>query len=58
MKKGAIPSKSRVRPLNPVQEDNLQKPINEWVVKGVIEPLVSLWDLLLVPVKNNARRRR
>ena len=39
---GAIPYKSRVRPLNPDQKENLQDQIDEWLEQGVIEPLKPL----------------
>ena len=48
---GAIPYKSRVRPLNPDQKDNLHTTINEWLEQGVIKPSVSPWASPLVPVK-------
>ena len=55
---GAIPYKSRVRPLNPDQKDNLRKQIDVWLEQGVIEPLVSLRGSHLVPVKKKDRRTR
>ena len=55
---GVIPSKSRVRPLNPDPKDNLQKQIAKWLEQGVIEPSVSPWVLLLVPVKKKDGRTR
>ena len=48
---GVIPYKSRVRPLNPDQKDNLCTQINEWLEQGVIKPSVSHWASPLVPVK-------
>ena len=53
---GAIPCKSRVRPLNPDQKDNLRNQINEWFEQGVIEPSVSSWSSLLVLVKKKDGR--
>ena len=47
---GAFPYKSKVKPLNPDQKDNLRKQIDEWLEQGVIEPSVILWASLLVPV--------
>ena len=38
---GAIPYKSKVRPLYPYQKDNLQKQIDEWLEQGVIESSIS-----------------
>ena len=40
---GAIPYKSRVRPLNPDQKENLRDQIDEWLEQGVIEPSISPW---------------
>ena len=48
---GAIPYKSRVRPLNPYQKENLETQINERLEQGVIEPSVSPWVSPLGPVK-------
>ena len=48
---GAIPYKSRVRPLNQDQKKNLKDQIDKWLEQGVIEPSVSPWVLPLVPVK-------
>ena len=48
---GAIPYKSRVRLLNPDQKENLREQIDEWLEQGVIEPSVSPWASLLIPVK-------
>ena len=48
---GAIPYKSRVRPLNPDQKENLRDQIDEWLEQGVIEPSVSPWASPLVPSK-------
>ena len=48
---GAIPYKSRVRPLNPDQKDNLCDQIDEWLKQGEIEPSVSPWALPLIPLK-------
>ena len=48
---GAIPYKSRVRLLNPDQNENLQDQIGEWLEQGVIEPSISPWASPLVPVK-------
>ena len=38
---GAIPTKSRVGPLNLDQKENLQDQIDEWLEQGVIETSVS-----------------
>ena len=55
---GVIPHKSRVRPLNPDQKENLQDQIDEWLEQGVIEPSISPWASPLVPVKKKDRRTR
>ena len=47
---GAIPYKSRVRPLNPDQKDNLHTQMDEWLEQGVIIPSVSPWASPLVPL--------
>ena len=38
---GVIPTKSRVRLLNPDQKDNLCDQIDEWLEQGVIDPSLS-----------------
>ena len=48
---GVNPYKSRVRPLNPDQKENLRDQIDEWLEQGVIEPSISPWASPLVPVK-------
>ena len=53
---GAILYKSRVRPLNPDQKDNLRKQIDKWLEEGVIKPSVSPWASLLAPVKKKNGR--
>ena len=55
---GAAPYKSRVRPLNPDQKENLPTQINEWLEQRVIEPSVSPWAWPLVPVKKKDGRTR
>ena len=55
---GAISYKSRVRPLNPDQKENLQKQIDKWLEQGVIEPSVSPWVSPLVPLKKKDGRKR
>ena len=55
---GAVPYKSRVRPLNPDQKGNLRDQIDEWIEQGVIEPSVSPWALPLIPVKKKDGRTR
>ena len=55
---GEIPYKSRVRPLNPDQKDNLQTQIDEWLEQGVIKPSVSPWVSPMVLVKKKDRQTR
>ena len=55
---GAIPYRSRVRPLNPEQKENLRDQIDEWLEQGVIEPSTSPWASPLVPVKKKDGRTR
>ena len=52
----AIPYKSRVRPLNPDQMENLWDHIDEWLEQGVIEPSVSPWVLPLVTREEEGRK--
>ena len=53
----AIPYKSRLRPLNPDQKENLQNRIDEWLEQGVIRPSVSPWASPLVPMKKKDWQR-
>ena len=55
---GAVPYRSRVRPLNPDQKGNLRNQLDEWMEQGVIEPSVSPWASPLVPVKKKDGRTR
>ena len=55
---GAIPYKSRVRPLNPDQKENLRDQRDEWLEQGVIEPSISPWASPLVPLKKKDGRTR
>ena len=50
IKAGSAPVKARVRPLNPLQEADLERQINEWTKSGVIEPSNASWASALVPV--------
>ena len=54
---GAIAYKSRVRPLNPDQKENLRDQIDEWLEQGKIKPSVSPWASPLVPMKKKDRRK-
>ena len=48
--KNAKPHKSRVRPLNPAQRNDLRRQLDQWLEQGVIEPSISPWGSALVPV--------
>ena len=50
LKAGSVPVKARVRPLNPLQEADLERQIDEWTKAGVIEPSNASWASALVPV--------
>ena len=55
---GAVPKRSKVRPLNPDQHANLKEQLDEWIQQGIIEPANSLWASPLVPVKKKDGRKR
>ena len=55
---GAVPKRSKVRPLNPDQRSNLKDQLDEWIQQGIIEPANSPWASPLVPVKKKDRRTR
>jgi hypothetical protein len=48
---GAAPAHSRVRPLNPHQEADLKRQLDEWEKGGIIEKSMSPWASALVPCK-------
>ena len=48
---GTKPVRAKVRPLNPMQEADLKRQIDEWTESGVIEPSISPWASALVPCK-------
>ena len=50
IKARSAPVKARVRPLNPLQEADLEHQINEWTKAGVIEQSNACWASGLVPV--------
>ena len=59
VKPGTTPVRAKVRPLNPIQERDLQRQIEEWIKSGVIEPSNAPWSSALVPVaKKNTTRLR
>ena len=55
---GAIPYKSKGRPLNPDQKENLWTQIDDWLEQGVIKPSVSPWASPLVLVKKKDGQTR
>ena len=54
---GAVPKRSKVRPLNPDQHANLKEQLDEWIQQGIIEPASSLWASPLVPVRKKTAER-
>jgi len=55
---GAVPKRSKVRPLNPDQCVNLKEQLDEWIQQEIIEPANSPWASPLVPVKKKDGRTR
>ena len=55
---GAVPKRSKVRPLNPDQRANLKKQLDEWIQQGIKEPANSPWASPLVLVKKKDGRTR
>ena len=55
---GAVPKRSKVRPLNPDQCANLKEQVDEWIQQGIIETANSPWASPLVPVKKKYGRTR
>lgn len=49
--KGTKPVRSKIRPLNPMQEQDLKRQIDDWLEAEVIEPALSPWASALVPCK-------
>ena len=43
LKPGAVPIRQKVRPLNPKQEEVLQKQLDSWLANEIIEPSRSEW---------------
>ena len=54
---GTQPVRSKVRPLNPVQEEDLARQLREWTEAQVIEPSMSPWASALVPCKKKGTSR-
>ena len=48
---GAVPKRSKVRPLNPDQQANLKEQLDEWIQQGIIEPVNIPWASPIVLVK-------
>jgi hypothetical protein len=44
------PVRAKCRPLNPNQEADLRRQLDEWIAQGVIEPSISPWASALVAV--------
>ena len=55
---GAVPKRSKVRPLNPDQQANLKEQLDEWIQQGITEPANSPWASPLVLVKKKDGRTR
>ena len=51
VEKDARPIRQKCRPLNPSQEADLRRQLDEWLTGGIIEPSMSEWASALVPVK-------
>ena len=51
---GAQPVRHKVRPLNPFQEKDLKRQLDDWLEAGVIEESMSPWSAALVPVKKKS----
>lgn len=47
----AVPHRAKCRPLNPMQEQDLKRQLDEWLSAGIIEPSCSEWSAALVPCK-------
>ena len=51
LKPDAVPIRARTRPLNPTQEKDLKRQIQEWIEADIIEPADGEWASALVPCK-------
>ena len=51
LKPGATPVHMKLRPLNPFQEKDLNRQLDEWLNGGIIEESISPWGAALVPCK-------
>ena len=50
IKEGQEPIRQRVRPLNPIMEENLKKQLDQWAKEGIVQKSKSPWASPLVPV--------
>ena len=50
LQEGARPVRAKLRPLNPIQEADLQRQMDAWLDAQLIEPSQSPWASALVPV--------
>ena len=50
LQEGAQPVQAKLRPLNPIQEADLQRQMDAWLDSQLIEPSQSPWASALVPV--------
>ena len=55
---GAKPYKGRCLPINPAEEADLLKTLEDWNRQGVIEPANSPWGAPLIPVRKKDGRLR
>lgn len=56
---GTKPVRAKQRPLNPFQEQDLRRQLDDWLDAGVIEPSMSPWSSALVPCrKKNSDKLR
>jgi transposase InsO family protein len=56
--KNVTPVRARCRPLNPRQEEDLRRQLDEWISQGIIEDSMSPWASALVPVAKQDGRIR
>jgi len=55
---GALPKRSKVRPLNPDQRAHLKEQLDEWIQQVITEHAKSPWASPQVPVKKKDGRTR
>ena len=49
--------RSKLRPLNPFQEEDLRRQIDDWLQAGVVEPSNGPWASAMVPVKKKGTEK-